>query len=74
MPVATHPHMIEVKRSSNITHMGHHEEKLHIKFKDGSHYVYDGVPESKYHQMLAADSVGTFLHENIKGKFPHTKL
>ncbi len=74
MPLATHPHLIEIKRSGNVAKAGHHGTDLHIVFGSGGHYVYSNVPESMYHKMLAADSVGTFLLENIKGKFPHTKF
>lgn len=70
------PFMVEAKGSANVRDYGHDavQNELHVRFRNGGHYVYAEVPESKYHEMLAADSVGAFLHAHIRGKFEHRKL
>ena len=70
------PFMVEAKGSANVAHYGHDKvaSELHVHFKNGGQYVYEDVPEAKYHGMLAAESVGGFLHGHIRGKFKFRKL
>ena len=42
---------------------------LAVKFKSGGLYHYANVPADVHEQMKAAESVGSFLHKNVKGKF-----
>lgn len=69
------PTMIKV-HSSNIDSVGFDEdsEELHVIFKNGGHYVYEKVPPSIHSSMIAADSVGGFLFNNIKNNFKFRKL
>lgn len=67
------PEMYDVK-SSQIARIGHAADTLHVEFKNGGTYTYAGVPESTFHNMKSSDSVGGFLHRNVKGKYAHTKL
>ncbi len=67
------PEMHAVK-SSQVESIGHAGDTLHVKFRNGGTYTYAGVPESMFHNARSADSVGSYLHKNVKGKFPHTKL
>lgn len=60
--------------SSNIEAIGHDGDALHVKYKSGGTYTYAGVPESMFHNARSSDSVGTYLHANVKGKFDHAKL
>lgn len=60
--------------SSNIEAIGHDGDALHVKYKGGGTYTYAGVPESMFHNARSSDSVGTYLHTNVKGKFDHAKL
>ena len=71
---ATTPHMIPVK-STNVESIGHDQASntLHIRFKDGAHYSYEGVSAAIHRELLAADSIGAFVHGQIKGKFKHRK-
>lgn len=73
--MAKHPSFINVV-SSNVHSIGHHEDegRLHVKFKSGAHYVYEGVPRSVYVEALASGSVGKFIANRIKGQFKHEKL
>lgn len=70
------PFMVEAKGSANVLDYGHDPQanELHVRYKNGGHYVYQDVPEAKYHEMLGADSVGGFLHRHIRDKFKHRKL
>lgn len=38
-----------------------------------SRYRYDGVPNDKVTEFLQADSKGSFVHKELKGKFEVTK-
>lgn len=69
MKVIPHP-----VTSSNIQQVGHQNADLFITFNSGGTYRYDGVQESVFEEMLAAESVGKFFHARIKGQFPYSKL
>ena len=69
MKVIPHP-----VTSSNIQQVGHQNADLFITLNSGGTYRYDGVPESVFEEMLAAQSVGKFSHARIKGQFPYSKL
>lgn len=75
MTSAALPEMVKVK-SSNIDAIGFDgaANELHVRFKNGGHYVYHSVHRGFYRQMLGADSPGTFHAEKIKGVFKHRKL
>lgn len=71
------PEMHPVK-SSNIEAIGHDGDALHVQYRGGGTYTYAGVPESTFHAARSAarsaESVGRFLHANIKGQYDHAKL
>ena len=46
---------------------------LAVKFKSGGLYHYYDVGPDVHEQMKAAESVGSFLHKNIKGKFAYAR-
>lgn len=60
--------------SSTVAKIGHANDTLHVQFKNGGTYTYAGVPESMFHNARSSDSVGKYIHANIKGKFDHKKL
>ncbi len=63
-------------KSSNIAAIGHDAEtgRLHVRFKSGDHYAYDGVPEDFLPRVLASNSIGRFLAGHVKGKFEFKQL
>jgi len=63
-------------KSSNVDAVGFDDEtnELHVLYKNGGHYVYEGVAKSIHDNVLAADSIGGFLAANIKHKFKWRKL
>lgn len=62
--------------SSNIESVGYNEESqsLMVKFRSGSSYAYDGIPQSVYDAFMASDSKGRFFSAYIRGKYPTTQL
>lgn len=62
--------------SSNVDSIGYDADmrQLHIKFKTGGHYKYDGVPKEEFAAMQGAPSVGRHFAQNFAGKYPHTKI
>jgi len=62
--------------SSNIDSVGYDREsrELRVRFKNGGLYSYEGVPEETHQELIEADSVGEYLHQNVKGTYPHTQV
>ena len=62
--------------SSNIDAISYDtdEEKLLVTFKGGSSYEYFNVPQDVFDQLETAESKGSFMAKNIKGKFEYKKL
>jgi hypothetical protein len=57
-------------KSSNIKAV-HYEPatgKLKVAFHSGSTWEYDGVPGYHHQGLMAADSAGSYFHQNIKGR------
>lgn len=62
--------------SSNVAEVGYDASAmtLEVVFNNGSVYQYFDVPESVYQELVRAESVGGFLHANIKGRYRYTKV
>ena len=62
--------------SSNIKSVGYDPDStlLEIEFHDGSIYQYSNVPQSVHTALMAAVSLGSFLHKNIRGKYSYRKV
>jgi hypothetical protein len=60
--------------SSNVAALGHDSRGLFVRFKSGETYLYHQVPESAFHRALSTDSVGGFVHKNIKSNYRTEKL
>lgn len=69
---------IEMKSvsSSNLVAVGYDEEEklLHVQFKNGNVYEYRGVPKKTYQNLMGAESLGSYFHQNIKFGFPYSKV
>jgi hypothetical protein len=59
--------------SSNIEAIGHDGDALHVRYRNGGTYTYAGVPESTFHAARSSQSIGRFLHANVKGQYDHAK-
>ncbi len=64
------------QNSSNVARVQFHEDTqtLEVEFRNGGVYQYFDVPQPLYEQLIAADSVGTFLNTNIKGAFRYARV
>jgi hypothetical protein len=62
--------------SSNLKSVGYDpgSAMLEIEFQDGSVYQYSGVPQNVHQALMAAASLGSFLHKHIKGKYSYHKV
>lgn len=59
--------MHEVK-SSNITHIGHKDNTLHVTYSSGHTYAFDDVSKADHDKLMQADSKGKHLNGmGIKG-------
>jgi hypothetical protein len=69
------PEMIPVS-SSNLDSIGYDSENeiVYVRFLDGALYVYKGVPEHEYQNLLEAPSLGSYLHRNYKNVYPYEKI
>lgn len=67
---------MQAVQSSNIESIGHDSENnvLHVKFKNGGTYTYQGVDTRKFLKLKGAESVGSHLHQEIKPNHKVTKL
>ena len=46
---------------------------LKVRFRDGSVYLYSGVPADLYATLLSAPSKGTFFNSAIRNRFTCTR-
>lgn len=62
--------------SSNVEAIGYDSsnEIVHVKFLDGSVYIYKGVTESEYLNLKSAASIGSYLHRNFKNVYPYERI
>ena len=47
---------------------------LKVTFKNGSEYLYEGVPANIYEEFLMSNSKGKYLHENIANRYNYTRV
>jgi hypothetical protein len=62
-------HLTPVK-SDAVTHVGHDGKDLTVLYRGGRRYVHRNVPEQRYKQLLASDSIGRFLNDHIRKQYP----
>ena len=67
--------MVPVK-SSNVAKIGYlaTERTLGVQYHDGSLYYYYTVPQSVRDGLMAATSKGSYIHQNIKGKYGFAQI
>lgn len=60
-------------KSSNVESVGYDPDTktLQVSFKNGGVYNYAGVEPEKHKDLMAAKSIGGFIHTHIKGKHAH---
>lgn len=56
-------------KSSNITHIGHKGDKMHVTYSSGHTYAFDNVSKDQHENLMKSDSKGKHLSGmGIKGK------
>ena len=67
--------MISVS-SSNVAEVGYdiQNQDVHVRFLNGSLYVYKGVPQHEFEGLKCAASVGSYLHWNFKNVYPYMRI
>lgn len=62
--------------SSNIASIGYDKVSatLEIEFLNGNIYQYFDVPLMEYERLKSADSYGSYLANNIKGRYRYSKV
>ncbi len=67
--------LIPITGSSAVVGVGYDQfqGKLSVKFRqNGITYEFFKVPKKVFDDFLEAESMGTFYHKQIKGKYPHS--
>ena len=62
--------------SSNVEAIGYEPgaQELYVRFLSGDTYVYHGIPEEVYDELMAAPSKGSYLNRMIKGSYEYSKM
>lgn len=62
--------------SSNVQSVGYDNDSniVYVNFINGSIYVYKGVPDQEFDNLLNAPSVGSYLHRNFKNVYPYERI
>ena len=62
--------------SSNVLSVGYdaNNQIVHVRFLNGSEYIYKGVPQHEFDGLLSAPSVGSYLHRNYKNVYPYERI
>lgn len=71
----SYPEM-KVVSSSNIESIGYdnQNQEVYVRFLNGSLYVYKGVSEHEFQNLIDAPSHGSYLHRNFKNVYPYERI
>jgi len=47
---------------------------LEVEYRNGSVYRYLDVPAYVHRELMAARSIGAYVNQNIKGKYPYRRV
>lgn len=63
-------------KSSNLDAIGYDAKSraLTVRFKSGATHRYDDVPPEKHAALMAADSIGSHFHANIRNAHKSSKV
>lgn len=70
-------HQAPINTSSNVKSWDWKPENggtLEIRYHNGSEYHYTGCPATHGHALHRAESPGSYLHENVKGKYQYRRV
>lgn len=62
--------------SSNIAELGYDEKDqiVYVRFSNNTMYIYRGVSEIEFQNLLNAPSIGSYLHMNYKNVYPYERI
>lgn len=60
--------------SSNLDEIGHDEDGLLVRFKNGQLWRYRGVSEATYQALQAAPSIGSAFHKLVRSQYQGEKV
>jgi hypothetical protein len=65
-----------IEGSSSVRRIAYSKETqtLEVEFLTGAIYRYSGFPESMWLEITNAPSVGSFIHAQVKGKYPYVRV
>jgi len=68
--------MTNTPESSNIACYGYDEGRrvLRVEFRNGSVYDYFDIPSQVFQEMGRAGSKGSYLAQNIKGRYRYARV
>ncbi len=65
-------------KNSQIVSVGHDPKKqiLELEFRGGGVYQYPNFTAEKHAEMMGAESIGKWFHQNLRSnpQHPHTKV
>ena len=67
---------MQAVNSSNVAAVGYDAENqmVYVEFLSGATYVYKGVLEHEFENLLTASSVGSYLNRNYKNVYPYERV
>jgi hypothetical protein len=62
--------------SSNVLSVGYDpgNKSVYVRFLNQALYIYKGVPEPEFNNLINAPSVGSYLHRNFKNVYPYERV
>jgi hypothetical protein len=66
-----YPRIVEINDSSNILEIAFDplDKVMRVTFKGGVKYIYTGVPNSAFGELISAESVGSLFNEYIRNDY-----
>lgn len=63
-------------QSSNVAEVGYDPATMtmEVAFTNGSVYQYFDVPETLFQELLSAESIGKFMHEQIINMYRYARM
>jgi hypothetical protein len=46
---------------------------LHVRFNSGHQYLYNDVPAEVHDGLMHTDSIGSYIHDNVKGQYDYRR-
>lgn len=60
--------------SSNLAEIGYDGHDLFVRFRNGQLWRYAGVEREKFEAMKTSTSVGTYFANEIRGRYPDSRV